>query len=93
MGVIAMIVAAIPVEVFCAASSESETPMNGPKVAPSSMRSIGFFWGNAPKTAFHLLKKLTTTVKPSMPAITLIWVEAKGSKSPIPYLLSTYPVA
>ncbi len=69
IGTIAIIVDAIPVEVYFIATRENETPRNGPKNDPVEMAIIPFLFLNAWDIDFHRPVKLIIIIKPIIPAI------------------------
>ncbi len=93
IGTIAMMVDAIPAEVYFIAIRENDTPRKGPKKDPVVMAVIPFRSFRAAKTVFHLPERVMISMKPIMPVMILIWVDGKGLYSFIPYLLNTMPSA
>jgi len=78
-GVIDINVAAIPACVCCTASSENETPRNGPKNAPRVIRFIAGIFLTAALNRGHRFIKVRTNTKPITPVSTLICEAEKAS--------------
>ena len=78
-GTRAMIVEATPACVYLTATSENDTPRNGPKNAPRAVAFIPALSLSALITAPHLDMNTASSAKPAIPAMILICVAAKGS--------------
>ena len=78
-GTMAMMVAAMPARVFWTASKEKETPRKGPKRDPREIIRMACRLCKAPIILGH--QRITRIIikNPIMPAMTLIWEEAKAS--------------
>ena len=93
IGVVAIMVAAIPVAVNFNEYRESDTPKKGPKKAPIEDKPkagrlvIDFM------VCLNRLIAIIINVKPMMPVIMRICVAAKALYPSMPFLLSTRPMA
>ena len=78
MGVVAIMVEAIAVLVCCTAMRESETPKNGPKIAPAKIARLAFL--SLIPSRNTLLRPVSNIMiaKPIAPVIILICVAANG---------------
>jgi len=71
-------VAAIPVAVYLTATSEKETPRNGPKKDPSVIVRIAFLSRKAEPILGHNPMSEITTQNPAVPAMIRICDAAKA---------------
>ena len=78
IGTIAIIVEAIPAEVYFTAIREKDTPRKGPKNDPIVIAFIPCAFCNAERTVFHRPEIDIIRINPTMPVIIRICVEGKG---------------